>query len=279
MDDLSLGRAVRALRRRRGWRQEDAAGRAGVHRSTWSLLERGQLDAITLPTLRRCLQVLEVRLTLVAQWRGSALDRLLDEDHSRLQAAWKQRLEGWGWVVVAEVSFNRYGDRGRIDLLAWHPPSRVLLVVEIKTLIADAQGLLGPMDVKTRVAPAVARQRGWASSAVVPLLVLAESSTNRRHLESRAPLFSHLSLRGRGALVWLRRPSGPAAGGTTSERRLGGMLSGPPAGGTPSERPLGLPSGLLVLSDLSPADHRSVKRVGRQRVRRPRPRPSVESAG
>lgn len=238
MQDVQLGRVVRALRRRRGWRQADVAVRAGVSHATVSVIERGLLDAVALPTLRRCLLALEVRLDLVPRWRGADLERLLDEDHSRVQAAWKERLERWGWVVAAEVSFNRFGDRGRIDLLAWHPEARVLLVAEIKTIIADVQGLLGPLDVKLRVARTVARERGWfAPSLVLPLLVVTESATNRRRLAARAALFSQLNVRGRAAVSWLRRPEGRA-------------------------------TGLLVLSDLSPARVRSVSRGSRVRMRR-----------
>ncbi len=213
MQDVQLGRVVRALRRRRGWRQSDVAARAGVSRATVSVIERGHLESVSLPALRRCLGALEVRLQFVPQWRGADLDRLLDDHHSRLQAFWKHRLERWGWVVLPEVSFNSYGDRGRIDLLAWHPTHRILLVIEVKTEIVDIQGLLGPLDVKLRVAAGVARGRGWDQPAtVVPLLVVAESSTNRRRIASRAPLFRQLALRGRRAITWLRRPESGVAG-------------------------------------------------------------------
>jgi transcriptional regulator with XRE-family HTH domain len=153
MRDLELGRLVRTLRRRRGWRQVDCASRASVHRSTWSLWERGHVDRMSLAVLRACLDVLEIRLDLVPRWRGADLDRLRDEAHAGLEAAWKRRLERWGWQVSAEVSFNHYGDRGRVDLLAWHAVNRLLLVVEVRSEVADVQALLGALDVKIRVAP------------------------------------------------------------------------------------------------------------------------------
>lgn len=246
MRDAEIGRIVRALRRRNGWRQEDVAQRAGVHRSTVSLIERGLLGRMTVETVRRPLEALEASLELVARWRGADVDRLLDEQHSRLQAAWKQRLERWDWTVIAEASFNHYGDRGRVDLLAWHAQRRIMVIVEIKTLIADVQGLLGPLDVKTRVAPWIAAERGWTRPLlVVPLLLLHESAASRRRLASLEPLFSRFSVRGRAAVSWLRRP-------------------------------VGAPAGLLVLSDLSPASLIRVRRVGRQRVRLASPKPSTD---
>lgn len=41
------------------------------------------------------------------------------------------------------MSFNHYGDRGRYDILAFHPPTGILLVVEVKTGIGDVQATLG----------------------------------------------------------------------------------------------------------------------------------------
>jgi transcriptional regulator with XRE-family HTH domain len=249
MRDVELGRIIRALRRRRGWRQQDCAVRARVHRSTWSNLERGHLERLSLATLRRCLAVLEVRLQLVPSWRGAALGRLLDETHAALQSAWKARLERWGWQVWVEVSFNRFGDRGRIDLLAWQPVRRVLLVVEVKTEIADAQALLGGMDVKVRVAPHVARSLGLgAPRMVVPLLLVAEGTTNRDRVRRLEPLFARFAVRGRRAVSWLRRPEGSMA------------------------------RGLLIFTDLRFANGRSVTRVAPHRMRLPRPAGSVQKA-
>jgi transcriptional regulator with XRE-family HTH domain len=248
MRDLDLGRVVRALRRRRGWRQEDAALRARIHRSTWSLLERGHVDHLTLSMVRRCLAALEVKLDLQPRWRGAELDRLLDEEHATLQAAWKERLERWGWMVVAEASFNHYGDRGRIDLLAWHLQAHCLAVIEIKSVVADAQGLLGPLDVKVRVAPRVALAMGWPRSPVaVPVLVVRNGTTARDRIARLAPLFTRFARRGRAGVSWLRRP-------------VAGC------------------SGVLIFSDLRGANSRRVPHVGPHRVRRRGANLSVNAA-
>jgi transcriptional regulator with XRE-family HTH domain len=241
MRDLELGHLVRALRRRRGWRQADCAMRASLHRSSWSNLERGLISAMAVETLRRCLAVLEVKLDLVPRWHGPVLERLLDERHASLQAAWKARLERWGWLVRAEVSYSRYGERGRIDLLAWHPQLRILLVIEIKTEIVDLQDLLGSMDVKRRLAPLVADQVGFGRARfVVPVLIVSEDASNRRRVVRFASLFGHLSLRGKRAISWMRLPDLAAASA---------------------------PDGLLVFSNLSPATSSRVRRVGGVRVR------------
>ncbi len=226
-------------------RQADCAVRAGVHRSTWSLLESGRLDRISLPVLRLCLAVLEVRLDLVPRWRGTDLERLLDEGHAALQAAWKTRLELRKWQVWVERSFSVYGDRGRIDLFGWHPETATVLMVEIKTELANSQELLGSVDLKVRLAPRVARDLDLPPPArVVPMIVFQESMTTRRQVARLAPLFAAFSLRGSAALAWLRRP--------------------------------GAASGLLLFTD---ADARRVRGVAKHRVRLARPEVSVEPPG
>jgi hypothetical protein len=206
------------------------------------------MERMTLSVLRRCLAVLEVRLDLVPGWRGANLSRLRDATHAALQAVWKLRLERWGWQVWVEVSFNHFGDRGRIDLLAWHPVHRLVLVVEVKSEIDDAQALLGGLDVKCRVAPMVVRRLGLGpGAAVVPFVVVGDGSTSRDRLRRLAPLFSRFAVRGRAAFSWLRRP-------------------------------VGVPAGLLALTDLRFATGSSVTPVGTHRVRPMGAHPSVPQA-
>jgi hypothetical protein len=170
---------------------------------------------------------------------GGTIYRLLDADHAALQAVWKQVLERAGWLVDAEVTYNHYGERGSIDLLAWHPPTRTLLVVEIKTSIVDIQDLLSGVDRKARVAGTLASGRSRQAAIVVPMILVVEGSTARRRLVDHAALFSRFHLRGRAATAWLKNPAAPTA-----------------------------PRGLLLLSKLPPARSGDRRRAGRQRIRR-----------
>jgi hypothetical protein len=180
-----------------------------VHRSTWSKLERGQLDAMTVRMMRRCLAVLELDVDLVPRGDRASHERLMDERHARLETHWAVLLRRRGWQVWAEHSFSHFGERGRVDLLAWHPPTRTLAVIEIKTEFADSQALLGVLDAKVRLGPVLARQLGLPTPArVVPVLIFAESMTNRRRVGRIGPLLERFDVRGSAARSWLRWPNG-----------------------------------------------------------------------
>jgi hypothetical protein len=110
------------------------------------------------------------------------------------------------------VTFSRYGERGSIDLLAFHSASQTLLVVEIKTIVADLQGILRPLDVKVRLARDVARTLDWDARVIVPCLVIADDSTARRRVASHEALFSRFDLRGWRARYWIRNLDGAPRG-------------------------------------------------------------------
>ena len=241
MDDRRLGMAVRARRHQRGWRLIDLAASAGVGPGVCGLLERGRVAKLSVRTARAIAGALDLPLGWDIGWQRQELDRLLDADHSALAAQIVRELESAAWSTRSEVSFNHFGDRGRIDILAWHPPTRILLVIEIKTALVDAQDLLGGLDVKARVAPVALREIGWQQPvAVVPVIVLADGSTVRRQIQRLEPLLSRYGLRGRETSAWLRRP---AVG----------------------------PSGLLVFKKLPLRNGVDRRRAGRRRIRRSRP--------
>ena len=152
MNAVQVGRHVRAIRLRNGLRQQDVARRANVSRGAVSLLERGHAARLSIGSVESVLAALGARFEPRISWRGTDLDRLLDAGHAALGADVKARLTRWGWTVRAEVSFNHFGERGRIDLLAWHPVTATVLVIELKTDLVDVQQLLGSMDVKARIA-------------------------------------------------------------------------------------------------------------------------------
>ena len=193
----------------------DVAGRAGVSTSVIGNLERGRADRISVRALRAVARVLDVRLNWDLGARAVDFARLRDADHAALAEAIMAELTRLGWLTVAEASFNHYGDRGRIDVLAFHPGRRVLLVIEVKTVLADAQSTLGSLDVKARNGRRIAIEQGWEPVTVVPWFVIADTSTNRRRIGAHQRLFARYGLRGHAASAWLREPATDVTGGLT----------------------------------------------------------------
>jgi hypothetical protein len=167
------------------------------------------LDSVT--TL---LATLDARLVVTIAWRGGQLDRLLDEGHAGVVARVAALLQASGWEIVPEATYAIYGERGSIDILAWEPRSRTLLVVEVKTEISSAEELLRRHDAKVRLAPAICRDRfGVPPAAVGRLLVVADTSTNRRRVARLDSVLSPVyRLRGAALREWLRRPAGSIGG-------------------------------------------------------------------
>ncbi|HEV8698432.1 MAG TPA: helix-turn-helix transcriptional regulator [Candidatus Limnocylindrales bacterium] len=213
MDVVRFGLSMRALRRRRRWTQQRLADAVGVSRPVIGRIENGQADRVAVHTLVRVASALGATLSVRVLWHGEGLDRLLDAAHADLTERVLQLLQASGWVAVTEVSFNVRGDRGTIDILAFHESSGSLLVVEIKSVVPDLQSMLGTLDRKVRVAAEVARERGWRVTSVSRLLVFPDDRTSRRRVERHQATFDAV-LPSRTAAVrrWIRQPVGLLAG-------------------------------------------------------------------
>ena len=209
MDDLRFGAVVRAARIHRRWRQGDLAAAAGVSRACVSRLERGVCATMGLPAIRRIGAALEIGVELEPRSRGGSLSRLANERHSMLAEAVIRRLTAiGGWAVRPEVSFAIYGDRGVVDLLAWHAATRSLLVIELKTAIVDVGELLATFGRKRRRGTDIAAQFDWRPRSVSTWLVVAESMTNRRRVRQHEASFRAAQPDdGRRLRSWLAAPA------------------------------------------------------------------------
>jgi transcriptional regulator with XRE-family HTH domain len=215
VNDIQIGRSLRSLRHRLGVRQIDIGRRSGVSQGVVSLIERGRLDRVSLRRLRRVAAELDAEVVIQVRWRGGELSRLLDERHAWLGGRVAAELGRHGWTTVPEVTYAIHGQRGSIDLLAWHPPTRTLLVIEIKTEITSAEETLRRHDEKVRLAPLIAAERfGWSPRVVGRVLVLPATSTARDRIARHAALFRRVYPTGTvGVRAYIRRPTGGALGG------------------------------------------------------------------
>lgn len=214
VDAVHLGRQFRVVRMKRRMRQSDVAAMAGVATTVVGDIERGAAASVRLQQLERVAGALQLELIVAVRGRGAEVDRLLSGGHAALQAQVAVLIRGApGWEAAAEVSYSEWGERGSIDLVGWHAASRSALIVEIKTEIVDPGAHARQVDTYRRLAPTVARQRGWDARAISTWVVVAESSQNRRRVRRFGSLLRPSdAVGGRAMHRWLANPVGEVNG-------------------------------------------------------------------
>ena len=208
MDGSRIGRGLRAIRIRANSTQKEVAEASNVPRAVISCVERGDLARVRVGQLLAIAVELRADIDLVLRWNGTELDRLLNAGHSAMHELVVGILTAASWEVVPERSFSIWGERGVIDLLAWHAATRSLLVVELKTEIVEVQRLIGTADRYRRLAPQIVRDLGWEPLTVSVWVAVAEGPTNRRRLSEHAGVLrAAFPTDGRTVPGWLRNPS------------------------------------------------------------------------
>lgn len=201
------------MREHLGLTQSELARDAGVSQGVVSRAERGMAGGMTVDAVDRIVSALGGALYLDLRFRGGIADRLLDRVHASLVdhvvAALSEE-----WEVVVEYTFNHFGERGSVDILAWHARTRTLLIVEVKSVFTDLQAMLASIGRKLRVLPDIVRRdRGWDPLAVGRIVVASGTTSNRRIVERHRAIFGASFPARAGAIrTWLRAPSGPIAG-------------------------------------------------------------------
>jgi transcriptional regulator with XRE-family HTH domain len=210
MDDVRIGNTLRVLRVRKRLRQSDVARRAGVTRQQVGRLENGLVGRYSLDTVRAVANALGARLDARLRYQGAELDRIMNAAHGEMHeslAAYLGALDGWTWLP--EVTFAHYGERGVIDILAWHAETCSLLIIELKTELVDPHELVAVMHRRVRLGHVIAEQQGWVPATVSAWVVIRDSATERRRLRKHAGLLrGAFPDDGRTARGWLRRPRG-----------------------------------------------------------------------
>jgi transcriptional regulator with XRE-family HTH domain len=210
MDDIRLGNTLRVLRIHKRLRQSDVARRAGTKRQVVGRIESGLAGHYALDTVRAVAGALGARLDVALRYQGAELDRLVGAAHVELHesfATYLGTLDGWVWLP--EVTFSHYGERGVIDILAWHSETRSLLIIELKTELVDPQALVAVMHRRVRLGRHIAAQEGWAPLSVSAWVVVSDTSTERRRARrQRRLLKGAFPDDGKAARSWMQRPSG-----------------------------------------------------------------------
>lgn len=213
MDDVRIGNTLRVIRIRKHLRQVDVARRARVSRQLVGRLEGGAAGRYPLDATRAVAAALGIRLDVRPRWQGADLDRLVNAAHAELHESVAARLgELAGWTWLPEVTFAHYGERGVIDILAWHAESRSLLIIELKTELVDPQELVATMHRRVRLGPVIGREHGWDPVTVSAWVIVRSSRTEKRRLRQHEGLLRAAFPRdGRAMRRWLRDPGEPVS--------------------------------------------------------------------
>jgi transcriptional regulator with XRE-family HTH domain len=131
----ALGTAVHDGRTRLGWSQQDLARRAGVSRSMVAMVETGRVN-LTVDAAGQLMTSLGIALRLQVDTPFVA-GRQRDAVHAACVGQARRRLDRDSWETASEVEIVDGRARGFIDLLAFDPETRLLLVLEIKSELDD----------------------------------------------------------------------------------------------------------------------------------------------
>jgi transcriptional regulator with XRE-family HTH domain len=185
-----VGLAIGDVRRAIGWTQQELGRRSGFSQSFVSLVENGKLGDLTFDSAGRLLEAMGARLNVGVSAPFMA-DRSPQRDpaHARCSSYVAQRLRREGWQTAGEVEVGGDRSRGWIDLLAYDPRSRMLLVIEIKTEIADIGAIERTLGWYEREAWAAARRLGWRPRLTLGCLILLSTRANDDRLRRNRATF------------------------------------------------------------------------------------------
>lgn len=184
--------------------QGEVADAAHVSRGYVAAIEAGTANP-TLDVVERIGTVLGLEADLVLHpptlvEPSSQLDLV----HARGIAYVERRLRAAGWQTAHEDEIVQARSHGWIDIIAFHPTSGSLLVIEIKTRLIDLGAVERQVGWYARAASDVARRKGWRPRRIVTwLLVLASDEVDRVIAANSQLLGAAFPTRARAMLEWL----------------------------------------------------------------------------
>jgi transcriptional regulator with XRE-family HTH domain len=194
---MAIALAVADLRQTLGWTQAELGRRAHLSQSFVSRVEHALLPDLSFADATRLLEAMGGRLTVGVSAPFLA-DRELQRDpaHARCTAYVIARLKRDGWLTATEVEIGGDRSRGWIDVLAYHPDHRLMLVIEIKTEIRDLGAIERTLGWYEREAWTAGRRLGWRPRQITGcLLLLATEMNDARIKDNQAALAAGFPIR------------------------------------------------------------------------------------
>lgn len=205
---LSLGASLSRIRTEIRWSQHELSRRTGVSQSTISRIEAARLDDVPLGTVAVLLEAMGGRLRVEAEapFLGDR-GRQVDPAHARMSGYVTRRLDRSGWLVATEVEVGGNRSRGWIDILAFSPATRNVLVIELKTELHDIGAIDRTLGWYEREAWAASRRLGWRPAVVASCLLLLMTVQNDAAIRlNRDVLRLVFPTRSRSLNAWVTGP-------------------------------------------------------------------------
>jgi transcriptional regulator with XRE-family HTH domain len=170
--------SVANLRRTIRWTQAELGQRAHVSQSFVSRVEHALVPDLSFVDASRLLEAMGARLSIGVSTPFLA-DRELQRDpgHARCTAFVTAQLQRDRWLTATEVEIGGDRSRGWIDVLAYHPDRRLMLVIEIKTEVRDLGTIERTLGWYEREAWTTGRRLGWRPRQITGCVHASDSGT------------------------------------------------------------------------------------------------------
>jgi transcriptional regulator with XRE-family HTH domain len=180
----------------------------GVSRAHIAAIETGRANP-SIALVDRIGEALGIEFELTARRpviHGGSSPR--DAVHARCSGYVQRRLDGVGWLTAREVEIVQGRFHGWIDLLAFDPRTRSLLIIEIKTAIDDLGAIERQLSWYERLAGRAASDRGWHPVRIQSwLLALATGEVDAAVREQRDVLLRAFPVRAQDMRASLHGPA------------------------------------------------------------------------
>jgi transcriptional regulator with XRE-family HTH domain len=183
-----IATVVRTTRNGLRWPQRRLARASGCSQSVIARIERAAKPELSLRQAMKVLRALGVEPVLQLTPPRIEAPPVRDRGHARIVGVVARRLRRAEFLVATEVEVGGTRWRGFIDVLAMHPDARLLLVIEVKTVIDDVGQTDRQLGAYVESAWTAARQRGWRSRATTGILVVLATDENDQRLRAHRDL-------------------------------------------------------------------------------------------
>jgi transcriptional regulator with XRE-family HTH domain len=167
--------------------QQELAVAAGVSRSHIAGFENGRVNP-SIDLVWRISDRLGIDVSFVAHPPVVIGQRSRDVVHACCSGYIDGRLRRSGYLTAREVEIATNSAHGWIDLLAYEPITRTLVIVEIKTRIEDLGAIERQISWYEHNAMAVVRRLGWQPQRVLSWLLLLAADEVERAVRLHRPV-------------------------------------------------------------------------------------------